>query len=329
MASYLIEELTIRKGGEDELDRVITILADLLRRVKEKKKLTEHEKYFFCTAGIKLEMIPGTLDDYDCCANFKFTDIYLSYWYDLYGNSSYTKIKKGVEYVPSKTEIKNDIVFLHLESRKWERIIKIENHSNLLLQEVSKEARKELKALSKDIGKIYFRRQIIEFNLFKLKILLQSKNIYCRSLLVLEKFKEQGCELSLNGNKVEIDEYSVVHILNRHFAEMTKHNPSKSFHNENFEPDYLNIQLSDIFQEIDNSHLLIGQEISDLTFKYNNVIYRIWVKSKTRQAKGGERFDYYRLETFYPLEEKQDLDLLLRDYSLEYITKNIEIYIKN
>jgi hypothetical protein len=325
---FMIEELSINKENKDELERVFTILSDILERDKNGIEVTEHEKEFFSSAGIKLSMIEGTLDDYTLCSNFKFTDLYLSYWYDLTGGSLYTKMDEGKEYEPLKSEVECDIKYLHKYGLKWESTIKKTNHTEKLLQEVSKETRDELKKLKKRTGRTYFKKQVEDYKLNKLTTILQSKYIYCRALLIFEKFQRHDFMLTLNNHTIEIDEFSIVHILSQHYGAMTKFDKSKLFHNEDFEPDYLNMQLAEIFKKIDNSNIFGKEDFSKLRFQYQNVIYQIFINKRIKQVGNVGNIEYNRLETFYPVKKKKDLDWILKNHNLIKVDDEISVFIK-
>ncbi|KGL58373.1 hypothetical protein [Polaribacter sp. Hel1_85] len=325
---YKIEDLDFKSNIEGEQKRTRKIFEDLKDKSLNNEKLTEHEKDFFCLGVKGSNLDDGKLKDYSSCENYRFKDIYLSYLKDLSGKSTYEKVRGVGIYNPSSFEIKKDLAFLESVKNKWQKTISVTNHSEKLLREISKETRTDLKKIEKNKGKLLFNRDKKKYLLNKTATLLQSKYIYCISLQIFELFDSTEFVIKLNNQEIEIDEYSIIHILNRHYAQITKTNPTKSFHNEDFEPKYLNKRLRDIFIEIENSGLYSGDSIRKITFKFNNVDYQIWANERTKQVKNNGNIKFNRLETFYPLTDLEELNKLKNDYELLEINEELSIYLK-
>ena len=273
--AYKREELDLKDDSPEEQQRTREIFEKLKEKAIKGEKLSEHEKDFFCL-GVKLSQLDdGRMEDYDCCANYKFKIIYLAYFHDLSGLGTYQKVKGTALYSPERQEIENDIAYLTRVESEWRKIVITTNHSSELLQQISKETRQDLSELEKTKGKLLFRRDRIRHIIDRRKIILQSKYIYCMALQIFEMFDEKEFILNINEEEIEINEFSIIHILNRHFAQTTKPDPTKSFHIEDFEPKYLNKQLKDIFEDIDKSELLKGKTTNKIAFRYNNVDYII------------------------------------------------------
>ncbi|AUC15427.1 hypothetical protein BTO06_09870 [Tenacibaculum sp. SZ-18] len=325
---YKIEELDFKRDVKGEQVRTRKIFENLKEKAINNIKLTEHEKDFFCL-GVKLSQLEdGFVKDYDCCENFRFKSLYLTYFKDLTGKSTYEKVRGTYLYNPSVFEIKKDLKFLDLIKEKWYKTINITKHREKLLSEISKEVRNDLKELEKKKGKLFFRRDKEKYTLNKKKILLQSKYIYCISLQIFELFDNKEFIITLNKTKIEINEFSIIHILNRHFAEITKVNTTKTFHNEDFEPKLLSKKLKDIFNEIDNSGIYAGESINKISFQYNGTDYQIWVNKRIKQIKGKGNVEFNRLETFYPLKDQQELTKLSTNYDLHKINDDLYVYKK-
>ena len=141
-------------------------------------------------------------------------------------------------------------------------------------------------------------------------------------------FDKKEFIINLNGNEIEINEYSIIHILNRHFAQTTKPLTKKSFHIEDIEPRYLNKQLKSIFDDIDNSKLLVDKPINKVAFRYKNIDYQIWINERTKSLKGLGNVKYNRLETFYPVKEQGDIDDLNENYKFEHVNVDLQVYVK-
>jgi hypothetical protein len=325
---YKIDELDFKNGSEAEQIRNRKIFEDLKEKTLKGIELSEHEKDFFCL-GVKLsKKEDGKVEDYSCCGNYKFKQTYLSYFQDLTGNGIHEKVRNAKIYNPGKYEIRKDLAFLDRISIQWLSVVSKTNHSNSLLQEVSKETRSDLKEIENSKGKLFFRKQKEEYLLRKKAVLLQSKYIYCMALQIFELFDNHEFIFNLNSNEIEINEYSIIHILSRHFAKITKSNPDKSFHNEDFEPRYLSKQIGEIFNKIDESKLYQGQSIHKVFFKYKGTIYQVWINKRVKQIKNTGNVPYYRFETFYPLTDLKELEKLESNFEIKKIEDDLYVYIK-
>lgn len=325
--SYKIDELVLLNDSIEEQERTRIIFEDLKSKAKTAEAMSEHEKDFFCK-GVKLSKLDdGKIEDYTCCNNYKFKMIYLSYFQDLTGLGQYEKIKGTSIYNPDRKEIDRDIDYLKNEANNWIFVISKTNHDNDLLQQISKETRNDLKNIEKTKGWLLFHRDKEKYILRKRASLLQSKYIYCMALQIFEMFDRKEFIINLNGFDIEINEYSIIHILNRHYSEITKPDSIKSFHVEDFEPKYLNIQIGTLFQEIENSGFYKDSSIKRISFRYKNIDYSILVNERTKQVKGQGNISFQRLDTFYPVVEKKELSGLIEKFDLKKINNDLSIYI--
>ncbi|GAF05967.1 hypothetical protein [Saccharicrinis fermentans] len=326
---YEIEELTLKNNLPEEQERTRAIFEDLKAKCIAGESLTEHEKDFFCT-GVETSLLDdGKLSDYSCCNNYRFKTIYLTYFLDLSGQSVYQKPNKGNSRIVPPEETLRDINYLINNTKEWLKIIEKANHTSELLNQISKETRSQLKEIEKSRGKLLFRADKQRHLINRRKILLQAKYIYLMALQIFEMFDKTEFVLSLNGQDIELNEYSIIHILSRHFSEITKVTTDKSFHIEDFEPKYLNKQIGQIFNDIDNSGLFDGQPIDKIAFRYKGIDYLIWTKKKVKHVKGKGEVEYNRLETFYPVERQIDLQELNDNYSLQEVSAELSVYVRN
>lgn len=246
----------------------------------------------------------------------------------MVGTGVYEKIKGTSLYNPDHKEITKDIEYLKQVESDWLSTIRIANHSDELLKQISKETREELKNLEKSKGLLLFNRDKLNYIQNKRAIILQSKYIYCTALEIFEMFDRKDFLLSLNGKVIEINEFSIIHILSRHFAQTTKPLNKKSFHIEDIEPRYLNKQLKNIFDDIDSSNLLNGKPLNKIAFQYKNIDYMIWINERTKQILGQGNTKFNRLETFYPVVDKVDIEDLKENYTLEIINEELKVYVR-
>lgn len=325
--SYSIEELDLKDNSESEQIRSRTIFEDLKEKAIKGEILTEYEKDFFCR-GVKLSLLDdGNFEDYKCCSDYKFKTIYLTYFHDLSGNGIYEKPKGTSLYQPNTGEVQNDIRFLNEIADSWRKTVEITSHSEEMLQRISAETRNDLKSIKKNKGWLLFRVDKEKYKLSIFKTLLQSKYIYHKALKIFERFDNEDFVLNLNGQDIEINEASIIHILNRHYSQITKTNPTKSFHNEDFEPEYLSKQLNEIFYMIEASGLYKRLTINKIAFKYKNINYIIWINKRTKQIKGKGNIEYNHLETFYPLEDNIEFEEFERNNKYMPINENLGVYI--
>lgn len=326
--TYDIEELSLKNKSEEEQKRTRTIFEYLKNKILKGEEVSEYEKDFFCI-GVRLSQLnDGKIEDYECCENFKFKSLYLSYFQDLTGLGEYQKIRGTERYNPTQAEIKLDLKYLKAKALEWKKTIEKTNHSDELLQQISKETRNDLKEIEKTKRKLPFRKDREKSALYNLRTLLRSKFIFCMALQIFELFDNEEFVLRLNGEEIEINEFSIIHIISRHYSEITKSNPERSFHNKDFEAKYFNKQLGKIFKKIDESGFYIGKSIESILFKYKNVNYQVWVKERIKQIKGKGNVKFNRLETFYPVKEPKELSKINSEYELKKINDDLSVYIK-
>lgn len=89
----------------------------------------------------------------------------------------------------------------------------------------------------------------------------------------------------------------------------------------------MNQQLKDIFDTIEQSGLYANNNIGNVHFKYKGIDYAIWINERTKQIKGQGNVKFNRLETFYPLEEKE-INKLNNNFDYCQINDEVGIYIK-
>ena len=145
----------------------------------------------------------------------------------------------------------------------------------------------------------------------------------------MEKLSPLDLILEINSIKVEFNEYSLVHILNRHFAQIVKTHPTnKSFHNEDFKPRILSVQIKQIFSEIDASKLLVGKPIDKIGFQQNGIDYLIYTSEREKSAKGKkDNILYRRLDTFFPVDDPKECNNLISTCELKSINQSLSIYV--
>ena len=330
--SFDINQLTLLDNSDEEQVRTRKIFEILKQRAIRGEFFSEHEKEFFCT-GVRLSLLnDGKIEDYSCCDNPKFKFLYLVYFHDLTGGTAYFKPKQTQLYKVDSSEAQHDLEYLYCKADEWETIIQKNNHSEQLLQQISTETRTELKNLDNqpEIVNDQFAKGSFRYLFKKRAILLQSKYIYCIALEIFEALNHSDLILEINAQVIEFNEYSLIHILNRHYSEMTKqYSSNKSFHNEDFIPRILSVQIRDILRDIDNSKVLASKSINKIAFQFHNVDYLLWTSEEIKSVKGKGNLKYRRLNTFYPVSDKNELEKLKTECILTNISNTISVYVPN
>jgi len=270
----------------------------------------------------------GTWDDFACLAGYKFRFLYLVYYDDVSGESTYLKPKGEVYAIVNPIEVKQDIKYLAKEAEDWKVIVDQERqHSDPLLNQVAIETRNELKLFEETRPPLHDQQKLKQYKYLKRRLYLHSKYIYLMAKGVFESFDKKDFTFSLNGQEIVINEYSIIHILNRHFAQLVKPHSDKSFHNMNIAPRYLNKDIKSIMEKIDNSGLYIGHPIRNINFVYKGDKYALWTERKTIQVKGQGNVQINRLQSFYPIEEQDTISRLNTEFVLKKVDDDISVYV--
>ena len=250
--------------------------------------------------------------------DFKFYHLYLTYATDLTFKSTYYKrnenkrISETVDYreieslnnqefdsnvaeklhqfridnqfiIPVETtEINTDKLFLENFAISWAKICVSDRHKDENLQIVSKETRDTLE--KKNI-ELYIENKL-DSNLKQdtFKGLLKSYYIFHEAKKILEHIdsNKQLKEFTLNGKTIELNLYSLVHILNRHYAELISSqsiSTTRSFHNTKVEPTQINLFIEYLFGRIKEKGLESMIEIKSnesILFNYFGKDYAIF-----------------------------------------------------
>lgn len=265
---------------------------------------------------VDLASIPGA-------QNFIFKTLYLYYYDDLEGRHGIEKFTG----LASREEKREDVIRLNEYFANWKKIISTNTHKDQLLNTVVNEVNKDLKIIKK-----LNTHGILSDDDYKYKeksIVLHSKYIY---LTVRSFFDEHGSSEVIaqhHGREIVINEYSLVHIMNRHLAEAAKqYATGKSFHHDMelkwFELPY---ELKKLIEELGSNAATAGSELKYIPFRYNGSIYAIWTELQEKHERG-KVITYIRLETCYPLVQAEKLKQLTEEYTEVPITSKLSAFIK-
>ena len=326
---YDNDELDFKDFSREHQNRTRKIFEDLKEKAKKNEELLEREKNFFCLC-LKLSdyQNEGNPEDFTACDNFLFKSLYLTYFASALKANIFYKPYKGKLYEVPHNEKLKDFKYLQKVVDLWKKEIEKTNHTEQTLQILASETRNELKEHKKKSGKLLFRRQKEDYYFQKDKLILHSKFIYLLVKELFEDSQKQSINFNFLSKNIEIDSYSIIHIVNRHYSKIIKNNAQKSYHIEDFYPDKLHLKLEDILTRIDKTNLLSQNDIEKIAFTFNGKPYQIWIKQRTKQEKGKGNILFYRLESFYPIEDTNELNKINYDYTLIKIDNEIGIYIK-
>lgn len=327
---YPPDELELRDSSEEEQIRTREIFDDLKSKAQKGENLFEREKEFLCVS-LKLTLYEGDgrPEDFDFCKEFIFRELYLTYFHnDLAG--PFFKAKKGkIVEVADKEKLK-DFKTLQRISDRWIKEIEIQNHPDQVLQELASETRKDLKELDKRYPKLLrrFKKKQDEYKLKKDKIILQSKFIYLLTKTVIEDYDTKDFEIPFSKEIIEFTPYSLIHITSRHYAEPIKDRADKTYHYKNFLPKDLHLDIKAILTEIDKLNILDIKKTNNIIFKYDKIIYHLWIEKKTKQVKGKGNIVFNRIQSFFPIYNKTKLEEIDLQYDSISINSLLSVFIK-
>ena len=197
------------------------------------------------------------------------------------------------------------------------------NDSNQLLQQTIIEVRRDLKSLDSQpefTSDPYFRGRFF-YRYRRWALLLRAKWIFHLSQEIFETQNNKPEVFYINGHQVELSEYSLIHIVNRHFVQLVLSYPTgKSYHTGIFDPRGLGKQINSIFAEINNNYIMA--RIDKVFFVFKSCIYAMWIADKIKHVKG-KNVPYKRLETIYPIEDQRELMRIQNEYREIKITNEI------
>ncbi len=320
------------------------------KRIKAKKALFESEKNFYCQ-HYNAFSAKTSVEDYATWANWNFKKTYLIYWRDISGGSIYTKpdetfIQKqslvpdleDVRQNPHKykiqvpiEQVQEDIKYLMKEAQEWERQIQ-SNNSEELIAVVFQEVKKQIEELNKslEIKNIPYIKGSFFYKQKKASILLQSKYAYLMSIEESEGKSLTESIINLNGCEIQFNALTMMHILSRHYSNLTKqHLTDTSFFTDFFHYKYFLSELKQLCTIIDESGIYKNDSFEKISFKFKGIIYCVRVSPRKYIRQDGLRKKaFHRIKTFYPVHKPSELQTLTLDYHPVSINPNFEVFCK-
>ncbi|HMR44605.1 MAG TPA: hypothetical protein PKC40_12260, partial [Saprospiraceae bacterium] len=189
----------------------------------------------------------------------------------------------------------------------WKRKIYAQEQTN---DQVYMEIRKETKEMIKKMRENHEARGFSEEDIYESEreIIWRSKAVYVKANKIIKDIGRSIYSLTFCGNELHIDVFSLIHILFRHYAELTKpHNDNKSHFSE-IPPELLMESLYNILLKIEKSgHLKTDDMPVDIFFEYYRQLYRIYFKKVKKSEKNRGLYEIYRVNTWYPVEAEKDI----------------------
>ncbi|QDK77159.1 hypothetical protein EXU85_00530 [Spirosoma sp. KCTC 42546] len=311
------------------------------------------ETKVFCTE--LLNKVPSSDELKLChhCEDYTFWNTYLTYFRNLAGGIEYkkfdsNKLKKTLEnqlattgtidatslskipmlYVVDPVEVEKDLNYLYNVADQWKTIIYSNNQNNKVLEASCKEARDQLKLLEKSVRNFPFDKGKFLYKRKERGIILRAKYIYLLAKDVLETYSLQDLTLSIFGKEIVVNEYSIVHIVSRHFAAAAhQHFVDKTYHNEEVHPKKMHLFLKKIF-DIYSKHINPnGMSLDKIMFKFKGQLYIIYTSIQQIHLRGVGLHKYRRLNTMFPAsEEKKKLEMA-NGYNEIVVDKDMSIYL--
>jgi hypothetical protein len=157
---------------------------------------------------------------------------------------------------------------------------------------------------------------------FRLLAWSKFRHVLVRKIFDLD-IKADFYSLHLNGKEIRFDPESAMHILSRHFGHGMKPYPSVKDHFYGvFRHDQLHLDFKNIFAEIDKSRVYKNDDIADINFRYQGVVYKIWSHPIEKES------SVFRISTFFSISNSNILDKLQDKYTEVSITNALAVYVK-
>ncbi|MES2063548.1 MAG: hypothetical protein V4456_16595 [Bacteroidota bacterium] len=324
IGKYRPEQLTTNFNAPGEEKRLHDILVDLFQITSKGEFISEAEKQFIC---MFLKNAQGDVPPFnmaEICASFNFKYLYLIYSWDLTGGSPYFK-PYGLEtkQIPIP-EAQAELEILRVQGEEWGKKLSEKQNVDALMAAVIHEYEFEMEQVNQQSAEFQSNFRFGGSNKYKYEVMatrLRNKFIYYTAKEVFESFDNQQLVLTLNGKQIVINEQTIVHITNRHFAEsVKKFKSAKSFHNENFHPKLLNKQLQVIFQDLENAGGLNAALVREINFHYKGETYRVYTNDKKNKT------DAIVLTTFFIIEDPKQLLKLANEFDLLQINADLSLF---
>jgi len=81
-------------------------------------------------------------------------------------------------------------------------------------------------------------------------------------------------------------------------------------------------------KEIDKLNRIDINNTDNIIFEYKNVVYHLWIQKKIKQVKGKGNVSFNRIQSFYPIYDKDKINEIESDYEKVELNENLKVYIE-
>lgn len=317
-----------RKYTKEQIQKLkesgdLEVVTDLATRLMNNEVMSDAEIEAACgivrwsrpedsISFINLASIPRAQD-------YIFKNLYLIYSQDLEGQYGISKFDGLV----SMEEKREDVIRLNEYHSAWEKVISTNRHkNNVLLNLIVDEVNNELS----DIEYLKTSKQISnEEYLYKRKsTVLHSKYLYIKIKALFDEMQFNEILITYAGQTIELNMWSVVHILNRHYAGLIKqYDTKKSFHTDKAIPLFEDPSvLKNLLEQIGTRDDFKTEQIKFIPLKFNGKMYAVYTEVKKKHVNGKE-LEYNRLQTFYPIEDPKEIDRVTNNFEKISISEQL------
>lgn len=302
-----LDEITKPNGSKSKFEEAVNTLS---KKVFNHEKINLAEEQFICGVVKNLRDINNVktlnIEDYKSCENYIFRTRYMLYSNDLNGNREIYDFDGQIENQRKKSEVE----YLNKQFIDWQNLLKNKLIGFELINYIAQETHNQINEIEKYCNKNLIGKHKKDY--IKKSLTLHGKYIY---LLVKEFYQELEKEneiVEINGQNILIDSFSYVHTLFRHYAKKIKeHQNDKSYHlNEKIGFKSVPNYLFDILIKFKSIVESVNFNKKNVFFNYNNQYYAIWFRPFKQSKKGNVVIEYLRMQTFYPIEDKTELENL-------------------
>lgn len=222
-----------------------------------------------------------------------------------------------------RATIEFEKAILEKNAEEWANVITNDRHSDQNLQRICTHARREKNRIEKlfKTNQISLTEKTHQLNLN----LWKTKWVYFKGCEIVEMIKDEfefPLILTLKEKKIYYTFDSIVHILNRHFAQLISPNREKSFHEQyHFELHFIHITLQHLFNIFDGCTLLRREHLipnNPLNFELDGRKYQLYFK---------EFNGLFQVDSLYPLKNEDGL-IKLQNYNLVKMGDPVSLYVK-
>jgi hypothetical protein len=269
-------------------------MESLLDRALAKDPLSIMETEIFCT-----RLTRESRATFSICDEYRFRDYYFS-------SFSYGTIPEHLKLSEAQKDELN-----HFADDWYENVILVQNHKSLVLQQIAKEARREIKQMEKEFSHNGFlvRNFLYKARLRKISWMSRFINFKIFHEYFLGYQNNQVVIPSMFGDVI-FNEVSLAHIYTRHFAAGEKqYVPDQSFFINDFHFNSIHRLILLVLSWIGKENIAINHPFGRaITFKYKAAYYQLYIDKSFMQIKGKGNVEYLVVKSLFPVNNKDILN---------------------